>query len=71
VKRRLYAASAVPEYWIVDPVSRSIEVLRLTGATYGGAGWFTGDAVLVSPSFPGQEIPLRTVFRAPESASGP
>ena len=29
VKRRLYARSGIPEYWIVDPTERSGEVLRL------------------------------------------
>lgn len=33
-KRRIYALGGVPEYWLVDPQSRSIEVLVLAGAEY-------------------------------------
>lgn len=41
VKRKLYASMGVREYWLVDPVSRSVAVLMLaedgfeTRATYG------------------------------------
>ncbi|MGE3796984.1 MAG: Uma2 family endonuclease [Thermomicrobiales bacterium] len=33
-KRRLYASAGVPEYWIVDPESRQLMVLRLSGSDY-------------------------------------
>lgn len=33
-KRALYARSGIPEYWIVDPERRSIEVLRLVDGVY-------------------------------------
>jgi Uma2 family endonuclease len=34
VKRRLYAAGGVPEYWIVDPAARTFAFLRLTADGY-------------------------------------
>ena len=34
VKRRLYALGGVPEYWIVDPLARRFEFLRLTSDGY-------------------------------------
>ncbi len=34
VKRRRYAAGGVPEYWIVDPASRTWTFLRLVGDQY-------------------------------------
>jgi Uma2 family endonuclease len=41
-KRRLYARSRVPEYWIVDPEAQTIEVLELVdgGLSYRQRGWY-------------------------------
>jgi Uma2 family endonuclease len=33
-KRRVYAKAKVPEYWIVDPQTKKITVLTLSGKTY-------------------------------------
>jgi Uma2 family endonuclease len=33
-KRQLYARCGVPEYWIVDPINRTIETLSLNGDEY-------------------------------------
>jgi Uma2 family endonuclease len=49
VKARLYAAHGVPEYWVVDARSRTIEVFRSPHADgYAEAYVFSGKA-LVSP----------------------
>ena len=66
VKKQLFAQSGVHEYWIVDLAARSIEVFILDGARYAPAGWYTGDATLISPTLPGLEVPLATVFRPDE-----
>ncbi len=63
VKKRLYAENGVPEYWIVDPEARAVEVFRLDGDSYEPAGWFTGDATVVSPLLPDLAVPLAEVFR--------
>ncbi len=39
-KRADYAASGIPEYWIVDPKLRTITVLRLEGTTFLEHGVF-------------------------------
>ena len=58
VKRALYARSGVPEYWIVDPEERSIEVLRLGDPDYEPAGWFRRGETLVTSCFPGLALAL-------------
>ncbi len=49
-KRRLYAAHGVPHYWLIDPASRSVEVLALDGTTWREVGVFTdGDRASLAP----------------------
>jgi Uma2 family endonuclease len=65
VKRDLYARNGVPEYWIVDLESRSVEVFRLAAATYAPAGHFTAGTVVASPSLPVLRAPVDDLFRDP------
>jgi Uma2 family endonuclease len=55
-KRELYARAGVGEYWLVDPVTQTIEVLVLDGGTYrllvrGGADESVRSEVLPNASF--------------------
>lgn len=63
VKRRLFAENGVSEYWIVDPDSRSIEVLVLSGRSFEPRGWFPQEASILSPTFPGLDLPVAHLFR--------
>lgn len=47
-KRAQYAAIAVPEYWLIDPVAQVVIVLSLDGAVYREVGIFSGDEVITS-----------------------
>ncbi len=54
-KQSAYACADVPEYWIADPWSRTVEVLSLVANGYRSLGVFEGKAVLPSqvvPDFP-------------------
>ena len=61
-KRALYARAGVPEYWIVDPMSRTIEVLTLDRDAFHTAQVAAGQDTVVSPLLGGMAFPLATVF---------
>ncbi|OOH73616.1 Uma2 family endonuclease [Leptospirillum ferriphilum] len=49
-KFALYERSGVPEYWIVDPDTDTVQVFRLSGNTYQSPAEFPRQDVLVSPN---------------------
>ena len=51
-KQQNYARAGVPEYWIADPWSRTVEVLSLVAGGYRSLGVFEGKAVLPSQVVP-------------------
>jgi Uma2 family endonuclease len=51
-KRSEYADRRIPEYWIINPISKEITVLRLENGAYIEVGVFRGDDAIVSPTFP-------------------
>jgi len=51
-KRRLYAAVGVPEYWIIDPIEQTIELLILADNRYALDGAFTPGDRMTSAVFP-------------------
>lgn len=64
IKREKYRTSGVPEYWIVDPVHASIEVLVLESRDYVRHGLFGRADMLRSKVLVDLEIPLSEVFPA-------
>lgn len=62
IKRKLYARYGISVYWIVDPETRSIEVLSLGKDGYETLMSLEGDALLTSPTFAGLKIPLKEIF---------
>lgn len=44
-----YEQAGVPEYWIVNPKTHTVEVYELSGKEYGLAGEFSADEKIVSP----------------------
>lgn len=63
-KREKYREGGVPEYWIVDPASASVEVLTLREGAYIRYGVFRKNEILRSPVLPTLEIALAEVFVA-------
>lgn len=56
IKYEVYARAGVPEYWIVRPDSRTIEVLVLAAVEYHSLGIFRGQQTLPSQIVP--ELPV-------------
>jgi Uma2 family endonuclease len=62
VKMNLYSARAVPEYWIVDPENRSIEIYRSQSGKLELTGTLQADNVLTSPQLPGFNARIESLF---------
>ena len=60
-KREMLARYSLPEYWIVDPATRAIEVSVLRGRAYDPPTIISG-GVLVSPTLAGLEVDVALLF---------
>ena len=62
VKAQLYARAGVPEYWIVDPPARCIEVFSLGETGYALHSSATGGGVASSKALDGFEVVVNEVM---------
>lgn len=61
-KRVDYAQAGIPEYWIVDPKTRTITVLKLKGKTYAVHGRFARGSRATSALLKGFAVDVGKVF---------
>ena len=61
-KKTLYEQNGVREYWIVDPIGKTIDQLILREGTFELAGTFDSSQSLTSPTLEGFKLAVRTVF---------
>ncbi|WP_413174883.1 Uma2 family endonuclease [Anabaena azotica] len=61
-KRLQYQDCGIPEYWIIDPQSKSILVLELVDKIYNEVGIFSGDNLVISPQFNELKLQASQVF---------
>ncbi|MDZ4719994.1 MAG: Uma2 family endonuclease [Roseiflexaceae bacterium] len=61
-KRDLYATGGVPEYWIVDPASRTIELLLLAGNVYRSEHIYRGKAIVPTAIIAGWNVATERLF---------
>lgn len=64
IKRREYAEASIPEYWIVNPQTEMITVLRLEGTKYAEHGVFRRGDVATSALLAGFQVSVDAVFDA-------
>ena len=62
IKYEKYAHAGIPEYWIIKPTTRTIEVLVLEGGEYHSLGIFSGQATLPSRILPDLPVPVEQFF---------
>ena len=61
-KLAAYASAGVPEYWVVNPDARTVEVLTLRRDVYSSSGAYYGPAVLPSRVVPGLNVKVEQFF---------
>ena len=61
-KRALYAQYGVPEYWLVDPDTGTVTVLRLGAAGFTVVDRYGAGQTLTSPTLPGFTANLDNLF---------
>jgi Uma2 family endonuclease len=57
-----YARAGIPEYWIIDPETKTLDVLRLEGESYKLLAHLAENDTLTSPTFPGFDYALKDLF---------
>jgi Uma2 family endonuclease len=57
-----YTSAGVPEYWMVNPDARTVEVLTLKESVYSSSGAYYGPAVLPSRIVPNFNIKVEQFF---------
>ncbi len=61
-KKKEYAQAGIPEYWIVDPEGKTVEVYLLRAKQYRLSGRLGVGDVLTSKRLPGLELSLAELF---------
>lgn len=61
-KRKLYAASGVPHYWIVDPTERTLEAFELVDGRWSEVGSYDDSAVARIAPFEAIELEVGRLF---------
>jgi Uma2 family endonuclease len=65
-KRAQYAATGIPEFWLIDPTAQQLVVLALRQGEYVESGVFRGDMAIVSPELGTLKVTAARIL-SPES----
>ena len=69
-KQDIYRQHGVPWLWFVDPPSRTVEVLKLSGLDWVVAGTFGGEGEMRVPPFDAVPIDIGSLWDSPVGATG-
>jgi Uma2 family endonuclease len=69
-KQDIYRQHGVPWLWFVDPPSRTVEVLKLSGQDWVVAGTFGGEGEMRVPPFDAVPIDIGALWDSPVVAPG-
>jgi Uma2 family endonuclease len=58
----IYERAQVPEYWIVNPGEKVVEMFTLENGTYRSLGAFQGDDILPAQIVPEWTVPVKRFF---------
>jgi Uma2 family endonuclease len=61
-KKKIYERSKVPEFWIVDPSYRNVEIYQLKGEAYELVDFFEESGTVKSSVLVGFELSLDNIF---------
>ena len=70
-KQDIYRQHGVPWLWFVDPLSRTIEVLKLSGQDWVVAGTFGGEGEMHVPPFEAVAIDVGALWNSPAATPNP
>jgi Uma2 family endonuclease len=61
-KTRVYAEYGVPECWLIEPQSKTVQIFRLRGSEYEIAEVLGFNGTLTSPLLPGFSLPVSSLW---------
>ena len=64
VKPKQYALYGVPEFWLIDPNGKTVEIFRLLEGAYELAARLSYKDTLESPLFPGLRLPVSSLWES-------
>ena len=62
IKPKQYAKYGVPEFWLIDPEGKTVELFRLSQGAYELAERLGFGDTLTSPLFPGLSISVSSLW---------
>jgi len=69
-KRRLYAREGVLHLWLLNPISRTLEVFRLSGSSWILVSTFVGNETIRAEPFDAVALDMSRWWLPPESNAG-
>jgi Uma2 family endonuclease len=66
-KKTIFAKHGLPEYWLIEPVAKTLEICAHDGGRLDLVGYYTGEDEVTSPTLPDLRFRVDQLFRDPRS----